>query len=71
MASLKLKVDGMTCDHCKATVEQALKGVEGTFGAAVFLEDGEAEVDYDAAKASPEHYVSAVSASGYQAQVAE
>ena len=43
MGSLKLKVAGMTCDHCRHSVEQALKGVPGTFGAAVFLEDGEAE----------------------------
>lgn len=71
MASLKLKVTGMTCDHCKATVEKALKGVQGTFGAAVFLEDGEAEVDYDPAKATPEQFVAAVSATGYQAEVAE
>ena len=68
---LKLKVTGMTCDHCRSTVEQALKGVDGTFGAAVFLEDHEAEVDYDAGKAGAEQYVAAVAAAGFQATVAE
>lgn len=67
MASLKLTVAGMTCGHCKMKVEQALKGVAGTLGAAVFLEDGAAEVDYDPAVASPEHYFAAVRGAGYQA----
>lgn len=67
MASLKLTVTGMHCGHCKMKVEKALQGVAGTFGAAVFLEDGAAEVEYDPAKAAPEQYVAAVSAAGYQA----
>jgi copper chaperone CopZ len=66
MASLKLTVAGMTCGHCKMKVEQALKGVAGTLGAAVFLEDGAAEVDYDPAVASPEQHLAAVRAAGYQ-----
>jgi copper chaperone CopZ len=57
----------MHCSHCKTKVEKALQGVAGTFGAAVFLEDGAAEVDYDPAKAAPEQYVAAVRAAGYQA----
>jgi copper chaperone CopZ len=71
MASLRLKVTGMTCDHCKMKVEKALQGVPGTFGAAVFREDGDAEVDYDPAKASAEAYVAAVERAGYGATVAE
>jgi copper chaperone CopZ len=67
MASLKLTVAGMTCGHCRMKVEQALQGVAGTFGAAVFLEDAAAEVDYDPALASPEQYVAAVRDAGYQA----
>lgn len=71
MASLKLKVDGMTCGHCKAKVEQALQGVAGSHGAAVFLEDGEAEVDFDPGKASPDQFVAAVAHAGYRARVLE
>jgi copper chaperone len=71
MASLKLRVSGMTCGHCQATVEKALKAVDGTFGAAVFLDEGEAEVDYDSGKANAEQYLSAVAAAGYQATVAD
>ena len=71
MASLKLRVSGMTCGHCQASVEKALKAVDGTFGAAVFLDEGEAEVDYDPDKANAEQYLSAVAAAGYQAAVAD
>jgi copper chaperone len=71
MASLKLKVTGMTCGHCKTKVEKALQGVRGTYGAAVFQEEGEAEVDYDPAKAEPAQYVTAVEQAGYHASVAE
>ncbi|MDH3498445.1 MAG: heavy-metal-associated domain-containing protein [Gemmatimonadota bacterium] len=71
MASLKLKVTGMTCGHCKAKVEQALQGVTGTFGAAVFLDEGEAEVDFDPGTATPDAFVAAVAQAGYQARVVE
>lgn len=70
MASLTLKVTGMTCDHCRKTVEQALKDVEGTFGASVFLEGGEAEVDFDSNRASVDLYVRAVEGAGYGAKIA-
>lgn len=68
MASATLKIDGMTCDHCRQTVENALKGVPGTFGVAVFLDDGEAEVDFDDAKASVDLYLRAVEGAGYAAR---
>ena len=69
MTKLKLRVVGMHCGHCQMKVEQALKGVAGTQVAAVFRAEGEAEVDYDAAQASPEQYVVAVRDAGYAASV--
>ena len=69
MASLKLAIAGMTCGHCKMKVERALTGVAGTFGTAVFLDEGEAEVDFDPAAASPDQYVAAVREAGYQATI--
>jgi copper chaperone len=69
MASLTLNVQGMTCEHCQKTVTKALEDVAGTFGASVFLDDGEAEVDFDPAKASADAYIAAVQAAGYTASV--
>ena len=71
MAALKLKVTGMTCGHCKMKVEKALQGVAGTFGASVFLEDGEAEVQFAPARAGADQYLDAVRRAGYQASVSE
>ena len=39
-----LKVEGMTCGHCKAAVEKALKAVDGVEDAVVSLEEKTAEV---------------------------
>src|SRR5881398_3298091 len=35
MATLKLRVSGMTCGHCQAKVEQALKHAGGVYSAVV------------------------------------
>jgi Cu+-exporting ATPase len=59
----------MTCEHCVAKVEQALKGVSGVWGAFVDLAEGVAEVDFDDARAQPAALVEAVKAAGYDAQV--
>ena len=69
MASIRLAVTGMTCGHCVAKVEEALKGVDGVWGAFVDLEGGAAEVDFDDSRAQPESLVEAVKAAGYDAQV--
>ena len=61
----------MTCGHCKLKVEKALQGVAGTFGASVFLDDGEAEVQFDPARAGADQYLDAVRRAGYQAAVSE
>jgi len=58
----------MSCGHCRATVEKALRGVPGTLSAAVDLADGSAQIDFDPLKASAERYVEAVRAAGYDAR---
>jgi copper chaperone len=39
-----IKIEGMSCGHCKAAVEKALKEVAGVTSAAVNLEKKEAVV---------------------------
>jgi copper chaperone len=70
MASAKLKVTGMTCGHCRMTVEKALKGVNGVYSAVVDLQDGEAEVDFDDDAATTRQLVSAIEKAGYGARLA-
>jgi len=69
MANVKLKVTGMTCGHCQAKVEQALKGVGGVYSAIVDLRDGEAEVDFNDDAVTTAQLVAAVERVGYTARL--
>lgn len=40
----KMLVEGMSCNHCKASVEKALKGVPGVADAQVSLEEKTATI---------------------------
>lgn len=40
----KMKIEGMMCGHCEATVKKALEAVDGVESAAVSHEKGEAVV---------------------------
>lgn len=63
---VKLKVDGMTCAHCKAAVEKAIKEVLGVEDVEVSLDDGFAVVR---GSAEPKELVEAVKKAGYEAKV--
>jgi copper chaperone CopZ len=60
----------MTCGHCQAKVEKALKSVSGVYSAIVDLPDGEAEVDFDDDAVTTDTLISAVSRAGYGAKLA-
>ena len=65
MSQMTLKVDGMTCNHCKMHVEKALRSVNGVESAQVDLAKGEAMVSGDANR---EDLVKAVEGAGYSVQ---
>jgi copper chaperone len=69
VANVKLRVTGMTCGHCQAKVEQALKGVGGVYSAVVDLQDGEAEVDFNDDAVTTAQLVAAVERAGYTARL--
>lgn len=60
----ELKIAGMSCSHCSAAVERALKEVPGVTAAQVDLQNGTAQVQGSAAVAE---LVAAVSEEGYTA----
>lgn len=70
MATLKLRVTGMTCGHCRIKVEHALKGASGVYSAIVDLQAGEAEVDFNDDAATAQELIAAVEQAGYGARVA-
>jgi copper chaperone CopZ len=58
-----LKIEGMTCMHCKASVEKAIKGVSGVTGVQVDLAKNEAVVT---GSAEMSDMVKAVDVAGYK-----
>ncbi|EGW37485.1 MULTISPECIES: cation transporter [unclassified Desulfosporosinus] len=62
MSQIILKVEGMTCNHCKMRAEKALQGVSGVESVKVDLAAKEAVVTGDAERAS---LVKAVEDAGY------
>ncbi|RIH81873.1 Copper chaperone CopZ [Calidithermus terrae] len=63
----ELKVEGMSCGHCKMSVEKALRSVPGVEAVEVFLAEGRAVVK---GEAPVENLIEAVQEEGYRAQVA-
>ena len=57
-------VNGMKCEHCKANVENAIKGVVVVEMAEVNLAEKTVEVAYDENLVKPELLKNAVEASG-------
>ncbi|MGM0370887.1 MAG: heavy-metal-associated domain-containing protein [Halobacteriota archaeon] len=62
--ALTITVEGMTCGHCEATVEEALQAVSGVTEATADREAEEATINGDADAAS---LVQAVEDAGYTA----
>jgi len=63
---VRLKVSGMTCNHCVMAVKKALLQVPGVEGAEVSLEQGEALVK---GNPDPQALIQAVEEEGYRAEV--
>jgi copper chaperone len=64
---MTIKVGGMTCGGCVASVERVLQAMPGVARANVSLEKGEAVVAYDPAQARPDALRAAIVAAGFDA----
>ena len=60
-----LGVNGMSCGHCKMSVEGALKKLDGVHGAVVSLENKNVAVNFDDSKVSFDQMKEAIEAQGY------
>ena len=63
MAETKLKIGGMSCQHCVQAVKKALSGVTGVDSTDV--EIGSATVRYDDARATQKDLEAAVEKAGF------
>ena len=66
MSDTRLKITGMTCEHCVRAVTKALEGVPGVEKADVTLEPGEAVVH---GKTDTTALITVVEEEGYKAEV--
>lgn len=66
MPQLSLRVQGMTCEHCKRAVESALENVNGIERATVDLDAHTVSVIYDDHKVTLETMKKAIKEEGYE-----
>jgi copper chaperone len=64
MNETTLKVEGMTCNHCKAAVEGALTELEGVESAIVSLQDHRVDVIHND-KIAVQKMIEAIEDQGY------
>jgi len=63
----KLKVSGMTCQHCVNWVTKIVSAFSGVSNVNVDLEKKEARFDYDPGKTDVQEIIKAIVDFGYQA----
>ncbi len=66
MTSEVLSVPGISCDHCRMTIESALGGLPGVEAVTVDVPAKTVQVRYDEAKVSPEAVRATLAEEGYE-----
>ena len=61
----ELKVEGMTCNHCKAAVEGALSEAAGVTTATADIDAGLVNIDYNEAEISLDKIKETIEDQGY------
>jgi copper ion binding protein len=67
METTRIKVGGMTCSGCVASVTRALQSIEGVDKVEVSLEEAQASVRYDPARVNETKLRSAIEDAGFDA----
>jgi copper chaperone len=65
METVAMKVEGMTCNGCVASVSRVLKALPGVTDAQVSLTPGRATVTFDPAKTNAQALRGAIEDAGY------
>ncbi len=67
MAEAKIKIEGMMCGHCQASVTKAISSVGGVSAVKVNLADKQATVTYDPKKTTVDAIKAVIVDAGYTA----
>ena len=65
MEQTTLKIEGMTCDHCKKAVDGALRNLHGVQEVKVDVAKGIADVTYNNSEVTADSMKEAVEEQGY------
>ncbi|MCC9115549.1 copper chaperone CopZ [Staphylococcus capitis] len=63
-----IQVEGMSCQHCKNSVESALSNLNGVQSAEVNLEENNVRVEFDDSKVNITQVKDAIEDQGYDAK---
>ena len=66
MTTVTLKVDGMSCGGCVASVTRVLSALPGVSDAKVSLQGGTAQVTFDETRTNPAALRTAIEGAGYE-----
>ena len=66
MTSKIIKVEGMSCDHCKMAVTKVVSALEGVSSVAVSLENKTVSVDFEEERLSLDAIKQAIEGQGYE-----
>lgn len=67
MKTSEIKIKGMSCNHCVASVQKALSALEGVKSVDVSLENETATVEYDEAKTEENIFKNVIDDIGFEA----
>lgn len=68
METTTIKIDGMSCGGCTASVTKVLSETAGVANAQVQLTPGQATVEFDPARVTREALCAAIDDAGFEAQ---
>lgn len=63
---IQLTIEGMSCDHCRQTVQKGLQELPGVTSVQVFLAEKRADIEFNPKKVSQEQLKEKVRSLGYQ-----
>ncbi|TYB33604.1 MAG: copper chaperone CopZ [Flexistipes sinusarabici] len=66
MKDVTVKVNGMSCHHCKNAVESKVKGLKGVDSAVVDLNAGNVKVTFDETRVTLDDIYDAIDEAGYE-----
>jgi copper chaperone CopZ len=67
MTEIKIKIEGMMCGHCQASVTKAISSVGGVSAVKVDLADNQATITYDPKKTNVNAINAVIVDAGYHA----